>query len=71
MASEDKPKEHYTATIEVTKTTDSYQPKNPRGYEEGKRVDRKVREVARIIVRGDDLDQLKAKLSKHIELIED
>ena len=71
MPSDDKPAEHYTATVEVTKTTDAYQPKNPRGYAEGERVDRKVKEVARIVVRGNDLETLKEKLAKHIDLIDD
>ncbi len=63
--------EHYTAVIEVTKTTDSYQPKNPRGYNEGNPTERKTKEVARLVVRDDDLERLKQKLAKHIELIDD
>lgn len=67
----DTPEEHYTATIEVTKTIGPQQPKNTRGYAEGEPTKRKVTEVARITVRDTSLVGLRDKLIKHIELIDD
>lgn len=63
--------EHYTATLEVTKTIGPQQPKNARGYDEGPKKERKVTEVARIVVRAEKLADLKTKIAKHVELIDD
>lgn len=65
------PEEHYTATIEVTKTTGPQQPKNARGYDEGQPTKRKVTEVARITVRANSIVSLVQKINKHVELIDD
>lgn len=67
----DTPEEHYTATVEVTKTVGPQQPKNTRGYAEGEPTKRKVTEVARITVRADSILSLQEKLTKHIELLDD
>lgn len=67
----DTPEEHYTATVEVTKTIGPQQPKNARGYNEGEPTKRKVTEVARVTVRAETMPKLREKLAKHIELIDD
>lgn len=65
------PEEHYTATVEVTKTVGPHQPKNSRGYNEGEPTQRKVTDVARITVRADSIPSLREKLTKHIDLLDD
>lgn len=65
------PEEHYTATVEVTKTVGPQQPKNSRGYNEGEPTKRKVTDVARITVRADSILSLQEKLTKHIDLLDD
>ncbi len=62
---------HYTAVVEISRVTDEHQAKNDRGYPEGGKVPRKVEEVARFVVRGNDLDLLKARVNEHISLVED
>lgn len=63
--------EHYTATIKITKTdrvTESY----PRNAEKAKNEGtREVQEVASLVIRADSIDELTAKATAHLQLVED
>lgn len=62
---------HYTAVIDITKTTEPYQPKNSRGYDEGQITDRAVDQVTKLVLRADDLETLKNRITAHTALIEE
>lgn len=62
---------HYTAVIDITKTTEPYQPKNDRGYPEGHMTDRSVDQVTKLVLRADDLEALKTRITAHTALIEE
>ncbi|WWV91869.1 hypothetical protein GMYAFLOJ_CDS0039 [Microbacterium phage phiMiGM15] len=69
---------HFTAVLEVTKTEPG-STGNGREWDAVRRVeipakpatDRKVDELARIVVRADSLEALTAKLAAHVALIEE
>lgn len=62
---------HYTATLEVTKTEQT-KGRSADDYGRGKvEPSRDVANVARIVVRADDLAALRDKLVKHVELIDE
>lgn len=64
---------HYTATIEVTKTTHTA-PATPSGsYGRGEvrpEPKREVIDVARVVIRAESLETLRDKVGRHVELIE-
>lgn len=63
--------EHYTAVIEVTKTSTA--PASPVQYQqrnEQKAPTREVQDVARIVVRAPELATLQTKVAAHVALIE-
>lgn len=62
---------HYTAVIEVTKTTEPHQPKNDRGYPEGQVTSREVDQVSKFVIRADNLETLKNRITAHTALIEE
>jgi hypothetical protein len=68
----------FTAVLEVTKVEPGQEARG-REWDAARRietparpaVDRKVEELARIVVRADSLDHLTAKLAAHVALIEE
>ena len=64
---------HYTATIEVTKTT--HTPATSASGSYGRREvrpdpKREVVDVARVVIRAESLETLRDKVGRHVELIE-
>lgn len=66
--------DHYTAVIKITKTTTST-PEAPafstRGESPKSDGTREVTEVATLAIRADSIDELTAKATAHLQLVED
>lgn len=63
---------HFTAVIEVHEVDEGEEPKVDQ-YNSAKLIPgrpRIVKDVARIVVRADDLDRLKEKIAAHADLID-
>jgi len=64
---------HYTATIEVTRTTRTPSASTSSGYGRGEvrpEPKREVVDVARLVIRADSLETLRDKVGAHVALIE-
>jgi len=67
--------EHYTATIEVTRTKRTPETVSSGSYGRGEirtapEPKREVVDVARLVIRAETLDALRDKLGRHVELID-
>jgi hypothetical protein len=58
---------HFTAVIEVTKVTPEFT--EATRYDGALVHPRVVTDVARVVVRATDLDELKARVTTHVELV--
>lgn len=64
---------HFTATIEVTKTTHTPPAVASASYGRGEvrpEPKREVVDVARVVIRAESLEALRDKVGRHVELIE-
>jgi len=67
--------EHYTATIEVTRTKRTPETVSSGSYGRGEirtapEPKREVVDVARLVIRAETLDALRDKVGRHVELID-
>ncbi len=66
--------EHYTAVVEITKTTHTPAPADPssrRFQSSPPESRREVVEVARVVLRAESLERLRDRLGAHVALIEE
>lgn len=61
--------QHFTATVEVTKTSIGVSDPVRTSRVDGKPLDRAVQQVAHIVVRADTLEKLVTKLTEHVALV--
>lgn len=59
--------EHFTAVVEINKTSISTESGS---YGKPDEVNRQVAEVAKLVIRADTLDKLTDKIAVHVDLIE-
>lgn len=62
---------HFTAHVEIKRVLHAVPQETRHNMTQTPQLEREVLEVTDIVVRSTDLDTLKDKLQKHIELIEE
>ena len=62
---------HYTATVEVTRTTYKAEERGRYANDPPKPATREVEPVTRLVIRADTLDNLRKKITQHVALISD
>lgn len=62
---------HYTAVVEITKTTPAQPAPSGGGRGLAIPVEREVAEVARLVIRAASVAQLREKVAAHVALVEE